>query len=502
MSIFSQIKADKPTTNQFDLSHDRKMSMNLGELVPILALETIPGDDFNMSTSQMLRFAPLVTPMMHQVTVYTHFFFVPNRILWPNWKNFITGGEDGQDTSVFPTMNYTGTQAVGSLADYMGLPVGTTADLLQISLMPFCAYNKIYNEYYRDQNLITKLTDTLVDGNQSGTPFLTKQIRSWQHDYFTSALPWTQKGAEATIPLGSIQEVTFQDPADLFGTSGRDFRIVSSGASGDPTADLEAYTGVAGTPAGTWQPAEMNVGATTINELRNAFRLQEWLEKNARGGSRYIECIKSHFGVTSSDSRLQRPEFLGGGSSPMTISEVLQTSSNTSQPTPQGNMAGHGIAVGSNSNFKYRCEEHGYIIGIMSVLPKTAYQNGIPKHFSKFDKFDYFWPSFAHLGEQPIDNKEIFYSNDSLNDDVFGYTPRYAEYKYMNSSVHGEFKSTLKIWHMGRIFTTRPALNKTFIECTPTTRVFAVLTGEKIYAHVYHNIRATRKMPYFGTPKL
>jgi hypothetical protein len=503
MSIFSQIKADKPTTNQFDLSHDRKMSMDLGTLTPILALECIPGDKFNMSTSQMLRFAPLVAPMMHQVTVYTHFFFVPNRILWSNWKDFITGGEDGLNTSVFPTLTYDGSPAVGTLSDYLGLPVGITAVPSQsVSALPFAAYQRIYNEYYRDQNLISKVTDTLTDGINGFGSFKDLRTRAWQHDYFTSALPWTQKGAEATIPLGAIQEVTFQDPADLFGTSGRDFRIVSTGTAGDPTADLEAYTGVAGTPAGTWQPAEMNVGATTINELRNAFRLQEWLEKNARGGSRYIECIKSHFGVTSSDSRLQRPEFLGGGSSPVTISEVLQTSSNATQPTPQGNMAGHGISVGSNNNFTYSCEEHGYIMGIMSILPKTAYQDGIPKHFLKFDKFDYFWPSFAHLGEQPIENKELYFTNDSLNEDVFGYTPRYAEYKYMNSSVHGEFKTTLKQWHMGRIFTSRPALNKTFIECTPTTRVFAVLTGEKIYAHVYHNIRATRKMPYFGTPNL
>ncbi len=238
----------------------------------------------------------------------------------------------------------------------------------------------------------------------------------------------------------------------------------------------------------------------TIIDLRNAFKLQEWLEKNARGGSRYIESIKSHFDVNSSDGRLQRPQYLGGGKSPVAISEVLQTSAAAAQPTPQGNMAGHGIAVGANNSFSYRSEEHGYIIGIMSILPRTTYQQGIPKHFLKFDKFDYYWPEFAHIGEQPIINKELYYSGTSEDDAVFGYTPRYAEYKFMNSSVHGTFRSSLDFWHMGRIFASRPSLNNSFVESDPTNRVFAVLSGEKVYAHVFHRIKASRKMPFFGNP--
>jgi len=213
----------------------------------------------------------------------------------------------------------------------------------------------------------------------------------------------------------------------------------------------------------------------------------------------------AHFGVRSSDARLQRPEFLGGSATPITISEVLQTSANSSQPSPQGNMAGHGVSVGSSNYVTYRCEEHGYIIGIMSVMPKTAYQQGIPKHFTKFDKFDYYWPSFANIGEQPIYNKELYYDNASTDDEVFGYTPRYAEYKYIPSTVHGEFRSSLDFWHMGRIFASKPSLNQDFIECDAdeVDRVFAVSEGqEHLYVYLHNEVKATRLMPYFGTPTI
>ncbi len=512
MSIFSQIQVKKPSSNTFDLSHDRKMSLDMGDLVPILVLDTIPGDKITMSTSQMLRFAPLITPIMHQVTVYTHFYFVPNRILWPNWKDFITGGENGQDASVFPYVALNSMGTIGSLQDYMGLPnVSGLADE-QISAMAFSAYQLIFNEYYRDQNLIDEVDYELNDGNNNsaGGPLLVMRKRAWQHDYFTSALPFTQKGTEATIPLGTTAPLSWNPtPSVNLGDSIRD---VQTGVK--VTDNMELNSGPAGNLIVNNNSVSVDntdflsvdlstATASSINDLRNAFRLQEWLEKNARGGSRYIESILSHFGVKSSDARLQRPEFLGGGSSPVTISEVLQTSAASGEPTPQGNQAGHGISVGANGSFSYFCEEHGYIIGIMSILPKTAYQQGLPKHFKKFDKFDYYWPSFAHLGEQPILNEELFMDMiENDNKAVFGYIPRYAEYKYMNSSVHGEFKTTLDFWHMGRKFATRPALNEAFISSDPTTRIFAVETGEHIYCHLYHNIKAQRRMPYFGTPTI
>ncbi len=510
-NIFTQVQAARPSTNTFDLSHDRKMSLNMGELVPIAALECVPGDKFNMSTSQMLRMAPMVAPVMHRVHVYTHFFFVPNRILWDNWEPFITGGEDGNDASVFPNLPISDTTP-GSLNDYMGLPITAFGDGPYLaSALPFAAYQEIYNEYYRDQNLIDKVDNSLLDGNNAATilPLTTIRKRAWQHDYFTSGLPWTQKGAEATIPLGATAPLILDESewTRIGNTDGLPSPAVSS-LQQETDGGISPRKGVLVTGGRdafiditTNTTVDLSQAtASSINDLRRAFKLQEFLEKNARGGSRYVESILSHFGVRSSDARLQRPEFLGGGSSPVTISEVLQTSSNDTEPTPQGNMAGHGISVGGSNNFNYSCEEHGYIIGIMSVMPKTAYQQGLPKHFSKFDKFDYFWPSFGHLGEQAILNKELYLANDGEDEDTFAYTPRYSEYKYIPSSVHGEFKTTLDFWHMGRIFENRPRLNQTFIEADPTDRIFAVLDSEKLYAHVFHKIKATRKMPYFGTP--
>lgn len=516
MSIFTQVQHAKVKTNTFDLSHDRKMSMNMGELVPIFLMECVPGDKIKMSTSQMLRFAPLISPVMHRINVYTHFFFVPNRIVWDNWEDFITGGEDGNDASVMPRITLTTIES-GSLRDYMGLPnIAPPDPSMTVTAIPFAGYLKIYDEFYRDQNLIEKLDVQLLDGNNNATLntlTVNPRRRAWQHDYFTSALPFTQKGAEATIPLGTSAEINYVDDSNS-----SILRIPGSGIAYE--VDDFLGTGAALNEPGlvadpndaSPQPLQMdNSGqlvadlstatAATINDLRQAYRLQEWLEKNARGGTRYTESIMAHFGVRSSDARLQRPEYLGGGSSPVTISEVLQTSSNDNEPTPQANMAGHGISVGANNGFNYYCEEHGYIFGIMSVLPKTAYQQGIPKHFRKFDKFDYFWPSFANLGEQAIQNLEIFYGPGD-NSGTFGYTPRYAEYKYIPSSVHGEFRESLDFWHMGRIFADRPALNQLFIEAIPTDRIFAVLDAEKLYVHVHHRIKATRKMPYFGTPKM
>ena len=521
MSIFSKVAMPRPSKNTFDLSHDRKFSGRIGELMPITVMECVPGDKFNIKATNLTRFAPLVTPIMHQASVYCHFFFVPNRILWPNWEKFISGGEDGLADPTFPTINLTGdARNEGSLADYLGLPTGT--DIPGISAMPFAAYSKIYNDYYRDENLITNLEDniTLADGGQSAATRVTISTlrkRAWQHDYFTSALPWTQRGPEATIPIGTEAPLLYGDYG-IGATPDRNVLRSPESSGGAPLGTTPFGTtdinGLVNSDAGASANLDItsthvadlsNATASSINDLRRAFRLQEWLERNARGGARYIEIIMAHFGVRSSDARLQRPEFLGGSATPITISEVLQTSANSSQPSPQGNMAGHGVSVGSSNYVTYRCEEHGYIIGIMSVMPKTAYQQGIPKHFTKFDKFDYYWPSFANIGEQPIYNKELYYENAAADDDVFGYTPRYAEYKYIPSTVHGEFRSSLDFWHMGRIFATKPSLNQDFIECDAdeVDRVFAVTEGqEHLYVYLHNEVKATRLMPYFGTPTI
>lgn len=507
-NIFNSVRLSKVDSNSFDLSHDVKLSFNMGELVPVSWMDVLPGDKISQSSESLLRMAPMLAPVMHKVDVTVHTFFVPNRILWPNWEKFITGGgSDGSPPGTTPAFPYleVGTVVKGSMSDYLGYPIGTAG---KRSVLPYYAYNMIWNEYYRDQNLMPRETDVAIDGDNisifPGTAGAIKK-RSWQHDYFTASLPFAQKGTAVDVPIaGNVglkapdvnQRQWMVDPASHtvmgpiaeIGTNITGQLVVPAG--GAPTL-LD--------PNGTM---EVTNSTTTINDLRAAFRLQEWLEKNARAGSRYIESILAHFGVKSSDARLNRPEYLGGSKNPMIISEVLQTSETVS--SPQGNMAGHGISVGGGNGFSYTAEEHGIMMTIMSVLPKTAYQQGVHRSWTKFDKLDYAWPEFAHLGEQEVLSKELYWNaaDGVANEAVFGYVPRYAEYKYLDSRVAGDFRDNLSYWHMGRIFSSRPALNQAFVEADPTHRVFAVTdpNEDKIYAHVFHKINARRKLPKYGTP--
>jgi hypothetical protein len=388
--------------------------------------------------------------------------------------------------------------------DYMGVPpCPSGGEATDINAIPFAAYQMIYNEYYRDQNLIPEVNFKLEDGLNVNSELLTMRKRAWEHDYFSASLPFAQKGAAVDIPLGTIELDPLWDGAsdDRLPHFQYQEGVVQNGFLTQNTGN-EIFTDDAPDNKLAYNPdGTLQVEPTTINDLRRAFKLQEWLEKNARGGTRYIESILSHFGVRSSDKRLQRPEYITGVKSPVIISEVLNTTGQDGG-LPQGNMAGHAVSVQNGNVGSYYCEEHGYIIGIMSIMPKPAYQQGIPKTYLKRDSLDYFWPSFAHIGEQAVQQQEI-YAYTSIGQETFGYIPRYAEYKYMPSRVAGDFRTTLNYWHLGRIFGANPLLNQDFIEVDPedATRIFAV-EGEEdnLYIHHLNKIQAIRPMPVFGTP--
>lgn len=534
-NIFKEVQMKKPRGNVFNLDHERKLSTVMGRLTPIMVMDCVPGDKVTLKPNVMLRFAPMLAPIMHRVNVFCHFFFVPNRLMYEDWEDFITGGETSTpSTAVAPylELDLTSDVAVSSLGDYLGLPtdgdVPTPCDVT-VSALPFYAYQLIYHEYYRDQNLQPEDLGLLPSGDATAEYATLSQMRyrAWTHDYFTSALPFTQKGPEALLPITGRAPVTGYTDADVTGGMSLDptiFRYVDTGlpvTGTTPGTRLEDRD-LAGTSEEGIQIQGLDedlyldlkgnnyadldgVTQTSINDFRRSMALQAFLEMNARGGTRYSENILAHFGVRSSDARLQRPEYIGGVATPVRISEVLQTSESTVSGTPQGTMAGHGVSVGAGGYASYRCEEHGYIMGIMSVMPVPAYQQGINRHWLRRDRFDYYWPAFAHIGEQPIMNQELFAGHLSGNEATFGYTPRYAEYKFMNSSVHGDFRTTLDFWHLGRKFDTGtpPNLNSEFIQMLPedVVRIFAVQdSSDNLWCHVINEVKAYRLMPVFSTP--
>lgn len=513
----------RPNKNVFDMSHDRKLTCGMGKLIPIFLEEIVPGDYFKVRSSMVVRLTPLVAPIMHRVDVFTHFFFVPTRLVWDDFQKFITGGTDGDDTSVWPNKTL-GALDAGSLSDYLGLPISTPSSSLVVSALPFRMYNLIYNEWYRDQNLQDEITISKASGADSTTP-VDLLSRNWEKDYFTCALPWAQRGDPVTLPLGDTAPVhgigkldqSYGNATTSVYETGRsatvsynnnDNAIIDGGGTNDKVFMVQEDPNNPGFP-GIYADLQ-NATAATINTIRQAVMVQQWMERNARAGARYVESILAHFGVRSSDARLQRPEFLGGGRSPIVVSEVLQTSE-TTEASPQATMAGHGFSLQLAHGFQRSFEEHGFVIGIMSILPRTAYQQGVARHWSRSSRYDYYWPEFANIGEQAVLNKEIYVDGDTDPDTgdegVFGYQGRYDEYRRRESSVHGLFRLApgsggLDFWHMGRIFDERPTLSSEFVTSDPTTRISAVPDEDNCLVQIMHNVKAIRPIPLRGEPGL
>ncbi|WNK13155.1 MAG: major capsid protein [Microvirus sp.] len=514
MKLFDKVAIKRPKYSKFDLSHEKKFSTNMGKLTPIYLEEIIPGDHFKVNTEMLIRLAPMKFPVMHRMNAFIHYWFVPNRLVFNQWEDFITGGDDGLAAPVFPyiSMQDASTRGAnkGEIWDYFGLPPLSTMPAEQkINALPFRAYQLVWNEGYRDQNLADKLgisKEPGIETQANVTQNLTTRYRSWEHDYFTSCLPQAQKGGEVLLPMEA--DINYS-ARSVFRSEG----LVSSGNSNlEVNMDGVSQDGLLRMNSVPVQFGQIrNIDSienatTTINDLRKAVRLQEWLEKSMRAGSRYAESIRAFFGIISSDARLQRPEYLGGGMQPIIISEVLQTYEGTD---PLGKMGGHGISVGSQNGFSRKFEEHGYVIGLMSILPKSSYYQGIPKTFFKSNKFDFPFPEFAHLGEQEVLNKEVYYdatdTTNAWNELAFGYIPRYSEYKFHNSQVNGEFRDSMANWTMVRKFENRPALNEEFVEARDCSQdIFNVIdpNEDKFFVNMYHSISAIRALPYFGTPTL
>lgn len=520
MKQFDVVQLPKPQRSVFDLSHENKLTFKIGDLVPILCEEVVPGDKFNISTESLIRAMPLVGPTMHRCNVDIQFFFVPNRIVNAYWEDFITGGYNGNASNSVATpiikdtsdnMISSGLFVKNTLADYLGVPVErfteagfTLNDCPPINLMPFRAYQRIYNDYYRDENTmppIAQSTDNATYSIDTGDHQLIIRRRGYEKDYFTSALGSAQRGQPVSLPLGEVKgrPIFSVSPTQHTGTSQENLLYTEGSVDGGA---LEG--GYSTTRQPLYISGGLNVGATLVNDLRKAYAIQRWFEKSMRVGYRYAEQIQGIFGIKYSDARLQRAEYLGGTRNPLIFSEVLQTAQPTTVSSlPQGNMAGHGIGGGFQKSIHKFVEEHGYIIGIMSAVPRTCYYQGLPKIFSKFDRFDYLTPDFAHIGEVPVLNQELYVGqNATLNKETWGYQPRYMEYRQRHDRASAGFMEDLYTWAMVRKFEQPPTLSTEFVEVNnDSTKVaFAVTNGVQLVAQIYFHIKASRPLPYFGTP--
>ena len=529
---FSDAPAMYMRRTKFDRSHVYKTTFNAGKLIPIFVDEVLPGDTTRMSINYFARLATPIKPIMDNIYLDWFFFFVPNRLVWDHWQNFCFEQEDPDDSTdyVIPTVTATGNSDntyVGSLWDYFGLPVNTLGNLSGISALPFRAVYLIWNEWFRDENLQKSVkiqkgdTNEVLDSSRaadqpswvfsSGTIIvngLACPPRGKRHDYFTSALPWTQKGPGVNISLTGNAPVVAQYTQAPSGTRVSCYTARDGASSTVFNAITFGSPGVSGALTGEGVYADLSsVSAITINGLRTAFQMQKFYERLARGGSRYTEVLRSFFGVVSPDARLQRPEFLGSFTKMVMVNPIAQTSA-TDDTSPQGNLSAYGVTASNFHGFTKSFVEHGYIIGFVCARADLTYQQGINKMWLRSTVYDFYWPTFAHLGEQAIELREIYAQGTEADTTVFGYQERYAEYRYKPSQITGKFRSSvtggsLDVWHLSQFFSNAPTLNEEFItENPPVKRIIAVQDEPEFLIDIGFRYTTVRPMPMFGTPGL
>jgi hypothetical protein len=515
---FSRVPRAEIPRSSFDRSHGHKTAFDSGMLVPIFVDEALPGDTFNVSMTGLTRMTTLLSPVMDNVFLNTFFFAVPIRLLWSNWEKFNGEQNNPTDSVEFTVPTITapaGGFAVGSIFDYMGLPVNRAG--IQISAFWARAYNLIYNDWFRDQNLQNSVTVNTGNGPDLSTDYGLLR-RGKRHDYFTSSLPWPQKGSSVSIPLGQNAVVKTASSSQV--TAGWEpFRFQRRDGNNMQSTGVAVFvdgrmnrvdTGAQANYADV-VPANLiadlsSATAATINQLRQAFQVQKLYERDARGGTRYTEIVRSHFGVVSPDARLQRPEYLGGGQSPVVFHSVEQTSQSAAG-APLGKLAAYGTSVARDHGFTKGFTEHCVIIGLACIRADLNYQQGINRMWSRRTRFDYYWPALAHIGEQAVLSKEIYADGTAADENVFGYQERFAEYRYKPSQITGKMRSgvsgTLDVWHLAQNFSSRPVLNAAFIEENPPiSRVVAATTEPQFIGDYYFKVRTARPMPVYGVPGL
>jgi hypothetical protein len=569
MKQFDSVPIKVPAKNVFNLSHDVKSSYNFDKIYPFMCKQVYPGDRFNCKAEVFMRTQPLFAPVLHNVDMYIYFVYVPTRLTWnenkkSDFRVFITGGEDGQQHPVLPYWTYSQLRQIsenatdygfpigetsffneGSLIDHLGLPsipkdhlvLPSSGATLAISSLPLRAYQFIWNELFRNQNLQNEIEFSYDQGQESLSDLaklVTIRKKCWEKDYFTACLPWQQRGAAAAIPMDTsnaaisavveTQKLYVSGPfagTYIESTDGNQSSQMSTATDGALCAteqsmfnkshvkvvDYNQHYITAADIARQLKVTGLQMG--TINDLRTMIRLQAWLENNARCGSRYIEQLLAHFGVHSSDARLQRPELLGGGKIPLIFSEIPQTSEDT-ETSVQGNLAGKGELYGKTEGFNEYFEEHGFLFGLLSIIPRTSYCQGIPREFTYHEKTDFYFPEFANLSEQAVSKFEVYYDPASPSSDAlgeFGYIGRYDEMRYIPSSVHGELRTNLQQWHLGRIFDSTPSLNADFVEAQTRCNIFSIEdiangTHDPFICQIHLDIRAERPLPEFSVPSI